>query len=534
MLGLVAMVLLIACANIGNMLLAKAEGRRREIAVRLSLGAGRFQLIRLLLIESLLLSILGGLAGLVIAAGATRMLSQLRFDLPVDITLDPRLDLPVLLFTLAISLATGLFFGLFPAFQASSTSLVPALKAEPRALEARGIKNWLQPARALVVLQVALSLVLLVGAGLLQRSVREARSVDLGFDADRVGAVTLDLASMELAPEAVEPKWDELVRDLETLPRVERAGFGTRLPLDLNMHSSNFLIAGHRELESDPPLHLDVTVVPNSYFETLGVDLVEGSWFAETRTADGVKPPRTAIINEAMASRFWPQESAVGQTFRRATLDSPEVTIVGVVRDYKVRTPGEQQRPMAHLSRVDGGHEYGNLIYRAVGDAAAAEASVTDLLLRSHPDLFIMESTSISRRRDLILLPIRMGGVLVSGLSALALLLATIGLAGLIAYWVSQRTKEIGIRVALGADRRRIVRLIMARSLSLVTVGAVFGAVGALALGQVLQTVLYVPAADPFSLAFGIVVLLAAAALGTLFPVRRATKVDTLKALRAE
>ena len=533
-LALVAMVLLIACANIGNMLLAKAEGRKREIAVRLSLGAGRWQLIRLLLVESFLLATLGGLAGLAFAAAATRLLSQLRFDLPVALVLDPRLDPPVVLFTLCISIVTGLLFGLIPALQASSASLVSALKAEPRTAGKGRLRRWFQPARALVVLQVALSLVLLVGAGLLKRSVSQARSVDLGFDAERIGTITLDLSSLSVEEGATETKWAELTRTLEALPEIERAGFATRLPLDLNMHTSNFLIPGHRESESDPPLTLDVTQASNSYFETLGIVLEEGSWFPHAGDPGAASVYRTALVNRAAADRFWPNESPIGKTFRRGTHDSAEITIIGVVQDYKVRTPGERPRPMFHLSRSPTGLEYGNLIYRTASRAGATEATAIEALIQSEPDLFVLESTTLSRRRDLVLLPIRLGGILVSGLSGLALLLAVTGLAGLVAYWVSRRTKEIGIRVAVGAARGDIVSLVFKRSLALVAVGGVVGLLGSLALGQVLRTVLYVPAADPVSYFLGLVALTAAASAATLVPIHRATKVDTVKALRAE
>ncbi len=550
-LGLVGMVLLVACANVGNMLLARAEGRRREIALRLALGAKRSQLIRLLLMESVLLALLAGAAGLTLAAGATRLLSQLRFDLPVQITLDPGLDAPVLLFTLFISLATGIVFGLIPAVQTVSPDLVPALKAESSVVTRRGLlRRWFQPARALVVLQVALSLVLLVGAGLLQRSVALARAVDLGFDADRFGVLNLDLSSMDLEGEALAARWAEMIALVESQPGVEQASVATRTPLDMNMHTGNFLIPGHRDSENDPPLTLDLTEVGNDYFETLGIGLEDGSWFpnrtppsvtssvefgVERETGENPPPEATlAIVNRAMAARFWPGESSVGKSFRIGTLESPPVTIVGVVSDYKVRTPGERPRPMVHLSRRSAGGPYGNLIYRTTAPAAAAEAAVNEAVLARFPDAFLLESTSLSRRRDFVLLPIRLGGVLVSGLSALALLLAVVGLAGLVAYWVSQRTREIGIRVALGADQARITRLVMGRSLSLVAVGCVLGLVGSLVLGKLLQTVLYVPATDPRSLVGGMAILLTAAAAATMLPVRRASRIDPLKALRTE
>lgn len=543
-LGLVVLVLLVACANIGNLLLARAEGRRREIALRLSLGASRWQLVRLLLVEALALSLIGGLAGLGLAAVAMRLIARLPLDLPIDVVLEARLDPPVLLFTLAISLATGLAFGLLPALRSARASLVPALKddgAGTRAGAERGLRAWLQPSRLLVVGQVALSLVLLVGAGLLQRSVQVARNVDVGFDADRIGAFTVDIGDVDSPTRAA--TWQRLVRALEEQPEVEQAAVVTRSPLELNIHRSEFFIPGHRELESEPAIYQDVTRTDNRFFEVLDLELVDGSLFptmaaetqAERPEAEGsvATAPRLAIVNQAMASLYWPGESAVGKTFRSPNADSTPTTIVGVIENYKVRTPGEAPRPMVHFWSENGAPQFANLLYRTRGSVEPVRERIQQALLAAAPDLFVLESTSLSARRDLVLLPIRVGGAVVSGLSALALVLAVVGLAGLIAYWVNRRTREIGIRVAVGADRGRITRLVLLRSLSLVAVGGVFGLIGAALLGQVLSSVLYVPSVDPLSFAFGLLVLGTAAALATLIPVRRATAIDPISALRS-
>ena len=541
-LGLVVLVLLVACANIGNLLLARAEGRRREVALRLSLGASRWQLIRLLLVEAVALSAIGGLAGLGLAAVAMGLIARVPLGLPVDVALEARLDPPVLLFTLAISLTTGLVFGLLPALRSARASLVPALKddgAGTRAGAERGFRAWLQPSRLLVVGQVALSLVLLVGAGLLQRSVQVARSVDVGFDADRIGAFTVDIGEDDRASRAA--TWQRLTQVLEAHPEVELAAYVTRSPLELNIHRSEFFIPGHRELESEPALHHDVTRTDNRFFEVLELEPLEGSLFptmaADQRSESGATDspeavPRLAIVNQAMASLYWPTESAVGKTFRSPNADSEPTTIVGVVEDYKVRTPGEAPRPMVHFWSANAEPQFANLLYRTRGPVEPMREGVHQALLDAAPDLFVLESTTIGARRDLVLLPIRVGGAMVSGLSVLALVLAVVGLAGLIAYWVNRRTREIGIRVAVGADRGRITRLVLLRSLSLVAVGGAFGVLGAALLGQVLSTVLYVPSVDPLSFLFGLVVLGGAALVATLVPVRRATGIDPIKALR--
>ena len=532
-LGLVILVLLVACANIGNLLLARAEGRRREIALRLSLGASRWQLVRLLLVESIVLSLIGGLAGLGLAAVAMRLIARIPLDLPIDVALEPALDGPVLLFTVGISLATGLVFGLLPAARSARASLVPALKDDSGGSRAeRGLRAWLQPSRILVVGQVALSLVLLVGAGLLQRSVQVARSVDVGFEAERIGAFTVDVGEGDRATR--EAQWQRLIRTLDDHPDIERAAVATRSPLELNIHRGEFFIPGHRELESDPAIYHDVTRTDNRFLEVLELEVVDGSAFpvlAADEAASGI--PRLAIINQAMAGLYWPGESAVGKTFRTPAADSPPTTIVGVVEDYKVRTPGEAPRPMVHFWSEGRAAQFANLLYRTRGPVDNVQENVQRALLAAEPDLFVLEATSLSRRRDLVLLPIRVGGAVVSGLSALALVLAVVGLAGLIAYWVNRRTREIGIRVAVGADRARITRLVLLRSLSLVAVGGMIGALGAALLGQVLSTVLYVPTLDPVSFAVGFAVLCTAAALACLVPVRRATSIDPIQALRS-
>lgn len=533
-LGMVILVLLVACANIGNLLLARAEARRREIALRLSLGASRWQLVRLLLVESILLSLIGGLAGLALAVLAMRLIARMPLDLPIDVVLEPTLDGPVLLFTLGISLVTGLVFGLLPAARSARASLVPALKDEGSGTRAeRGLRAWLQPSRLLVVSQVALSLVLLVGAGLLQRSVQVARAVDVGFEAERIGAFTTDVGPGDQS--AREAMWQRLIRVVEAHPEVERAAVATRSPLELNIHRAEFFIPGHRELESEPVISHDVTRTNNRFFEVLDLEIVDGSTFptlAAGETEDR-ETPRIALVNQAMAGLYWPGESAVGKIFRTPAADSPPTTIVGVVEDYKVRTPGEAPRPMVHFWSEGAVPQFGNLLYRTRGNVDSVQQDVQRTLLAAEPDLFVLEATSLSSRRDLVLLPIRIGGAVVSGLSALALVLAVVGLAGLIGYWVNRRTREIGIRVAVGADRGRITRLVLLRSLSLVAVGGLLGLAGAALLGQVLRTVLYVPTIDPVSFLAGLTILGTAAILASLIPVRRATSIDPIQALRS-
>ncbi len=530
-LGMVGIVLLVACANLANLLLARANGRRREIALRLALGANRPKLLRQLMVESLLLSLVGGVAGLGFAALGMRGFELLRPDLPIQPTIDLRLDPDVLLFTVALSLLTGLLFGLVPALQASKLNLVTALKSDATTPRKRrgAVGRLLQPGSLLVVTQVALSLVLVVGASLLLRSLAAARTLDLGFDAERIGVVTADLSTLGVGREEATERWRRVQDRVESLPGIEASSVATRLPLGINVHTADFFIAGHRESPSDPPIGLDITTAGADYFETMGVELVDGRLLDARDHADA---PGVAVVTRAMQRRFWPNESAVGKRFRISAPDTPAFEIVGVVDDYKVRTPGESPRPMVHFAQSQRPRTYGNLIFRSGGSARASLESVVREIQATEPALFLMDTTTLDRMRDVMLLPVSAGGALVGGMSLLALLLAGVGLSGLIAYWVSQRTREIGIRMAIGASRWHVVGLVLLRSLSLVGAGAVVGLGGALLLGRVLGQVLYVPTTDPFSLVTGVAALSLTALAASLLPARRATAVDPLVALR--
>ncbi len=528
---MVGLVLLVACANLANMLLARATSRRREIGVRLALGASRRQLISQLLIESALLACVGTVSGLAVAAVGMRFLALQRLDLPISPTIELHLELPVLLFALALAAITGLLCGLVPALDASRTNLVPALKAESGADANPGTRRW-RPTlgSTLVIAQVALSLVLVVGASLLARSVSAARGTDLGFDADPVGVLTLDLGPLNLEPEVGRQRIDRLVAQVEALPGIESAGVASRMPLGLNMWNASFFIPGFRESEEDPPLDLEVTYADSGYFDSLKLELLEGRLFDQRDRPD---TPAVAVVTEAMARRFWPESGALGRRFRINQADSPEVEIVGVLRDYKVITPGEAPRPFVHFAWNQRGGEYGLLTYRArTGSASDLLETVYQEVQRSEPGAFIADSTTMAQMRDTMLLPVRAGGALFAGMGALALLLAGTGLAGLIAYRVTQRTREIGLRMALGAGQNNIVKRVLKQSLSLVGIGSAIGLIGVLVLGKALGTVLYVSPWDPLSIFGGIAVLALVAVAASVFPARRAARVDPLVALR--
>ena len=527
---MVGLVLLVASANLANILLARAVARRREIGIRLALGAAKRQLVSQLLTESALLAAVGAVTGLAIAAVALRLIAANRIDLPISPSYDLRLDLPVLLFALALTVLTGLICGLVPALQSFRTNLIPALKAESGTGTERVGGRWRPSLGTLLVVgQVALSLILVIGASLLTRSVGAARQVDLGFDAEPIGVVTLDLDTLGLEQDAARERLNGLVERVRGVPGVEAAGVTTRMPLGLNMVNSSFFIEGFRETEDDPPLNLEVTTVDAGYFEAMDSELLEGRLFD---SRDHAEAPPTAVVTRAMAQRFWPDQSALGQRFRVGVPDSAEYEIVGVIEDHKVITPGEETRPFVHFSWQQAGGEYGLIAFRTRGAANVMLESVYREIQLAEPGAFIMDTTTVDRMRDTMLLPVRAGGALLSGMGALALFLSGTGLAGLVAYRVGQRTREIGLRMALGAAQRTIVRRVLSQSLSFVAIGSLIGIAGAFALGQALRSVLYVSAFDPLSIIGGVAILTMVAALASIVPARRAASVDPLVALR--
>ncbi len=533
---MVGLVLLVACANVANLLLARATGRRREIGVRLALGAPRRDLLAQLLTESGLLAMVGTAIGLLVAFFALRGVRLMRLDLPVSPVFEPRIEVPVLLFTAGIAALTGIACGLAPALQAVGTNLVGALKSEasspgnPRT-SATGIRRLLPTmGSGLVVSQVALSLILVVGASLLARSVLAARDVALGYDADSIGAITIDLAALELDRDATRAAFERLEQAATSVAGVEAAGVTTRMPLGLNMWRANFFIPGIREREDDPPLNLEISHANNNYFDAMELEALEGRLF---RSSDRPDTPHVAVVTRAMAERFWPGESSLGKRFRTNHIDGDEVAIVGVVPDHKVITPGEPARPLVYFPWSQrGGNSFAIVNYRSRGDAAAVLGEVKRAIAKAEPGGFVADASTLGRMRDAILLPVRAGGAVFSGMALLALVLAGTGLAGLIAYRTASRRREIGLRMALGAARSRVASEVLRDSLRLVLAGSALGLLGVLILGQLLQTVLYVSPWDPISLVGGVLVLILVASLASLVPARRAASVDPLTALR--
>jgi predicted permease len=533
LLSVVGIVLLIACANVANMLLARATTRRREIAVRLAVGASRARLVRQLLAESLVLSGLGGGLGLLLAIWANGLLQNYRLEFALPLAFHLGVDIRVLAFTIGLSLLTGLVFGLAPALQASRADLISALKES--SLDQKAVGRF-HLGNLLVVGQVALSLVLLIGAGLLVRSLIASRAAEIGFSPDGLGVVTLNLGMNGYEEEQGKAFYRQTLERIRSLPGVESATITSRYPFDMNINMTDIYVDGHElTQDEDKPFLVDVTHVGNDYFRTMGISLLEGRPFRESDTEGS---PEVVIANEKLARTFWPQESAVGKRIRRKGPDGPTYEIVGVAQNHKVRTVGEDDRPYLHFPRAQNYNAYGNLVFRtslAGGDAAATVETVRRELLAVNPELVIMNATSLNDQLAATLYPVRMGSNLLGGFSLLAVLLAAIGLYGLIAYWVSQRTHEVGIRMALGAESTGVMVLVLKRGMILASIGVIIGLAGALFVNQTLAGVLFgVPAADPLTLAISSLILLGAALVANAVPAWRASRVDPMVALRYE
>jgi predicted permease len=529
LLGAAGLVLLIACANVANMLLSRATARRKEIAVRLALGAGRWRLMRQLLTESLVLAVLGGMAGVVMAFWAARLLSTLVPALPVPLSFVFDLDLRVLVFALAASLATSLLFGLAPAFRASRPDLVPALKDAVTGPEP--LRRRVSFRNVLVVGQLAVSLVLLIAGVLLLRGLGRASQIDPGFDPDRLVSLSFNLKMNGYSPEQATAFQRRLVPHLEAQPGIDSVTLVSRPPLGSDLNLESVKIVGHHQPD-DEDTAIDATLVEPGYFGTVGLTLLEGRDFT---AADDEDAPRVAIVNEAMARRYWPGRSPIGEQIHTDGFDGDPHVIVGLVRDYKVRSLGETPRPYLHFPWRQEPSRNVTVLARSAGPAALAVAPLRRAILELEPEVAFSEEGTVSDLVRMTLVPTRVGASLVGAFGVLALLLAAVGLYGVIAYTVSQRTRELGVRAALGADRRDLVKLVVGQGMKLAVVGVALGVLAAAAVTRVLSVLLYgISALDPLAFGGAAAVLLAVALLANLVPALRAARVDPMGALRHE
>jgi predicted permease len=522
---IVGLVLLIACANVANLLLARAAGRRREIAVRLCLGASRAQLVRQLLTESTLLAAIGALAGLLVAYWARGVILTFLPSLPfpVTVSLDLALDHRVLAFTTLLALATGLISGLAPALQSARPELTASLKERGVGEARSGARMSLRS--LLVGGQVALSLFAQVGAGLFLRSLSAARDVDSGYDADRLAMTSFDVGLLGYSDERARQFFRDARERALAVPGVEAATLAQNGPFSFGLTRSVFPEGREGEARGT---FVQVNVVEPDYFDTVGVRILRGRGFGP---GDVAGAPKVVVVNETMAAKYWPVDEALGQRFRFFG-DEQLAEVVGVAEDVKYNTLGED--PVAYCYEpLEQRFVTGvTLVVRAVEDPGPLVIPVERELQAMDPDLALMASGTLARRIDGTLWASKLGASLLAIFGGLALLLAAVGIYGVMSYAVSQRSHEIGIRLALGARPGDVLLLILGQGMLVVSIGVAAGLALAVVATRVVAQLLFVSPTDPVVYAGTALVLAATGLLANLLPARRATAVDPQSALR--
>jgi predicted permease len=543
LLGVVGLVLLIACANVANLLLSRAADRQKEIGLRLALGASRSRLMRQLLTESVLLSLIGGVLGILFAIWIKDgLLAVSLWGGRGMIALEPRLDWRVLGFTLALSLLTGIVFGLAPAWRSTSVDLTPSLKDSGRSSSAihRSLLS-----RGLVVFQVALSLLLLIGAGLFVRTLLNLQHVDPGFNTENLLLFEVQPSLIGYKDEKLRQVYTQISERVEAIPGVKAVTF-SRLPL-LSQSSSSSSVFLREALSATPDSEGRIKpsgegyrhTVRENFLEAMGIPLLYGRTFG---TQDDTKTPKVVVVNQAFANKFFPNQNAIGKRFTYDTEKPDELEIIGVCKDAKYTSQRDDVPPTVYSSYRQE-RPMGSAVFevRTVADTSTTVASVRNVVKEIEPNLPVANVKTQVEQADETLRMERLFAKLLTLFAVLAQLLAAIGLFGVLAYMVSQRTHEIGIRMALGANRRNVLGMIVRQGMTLVVLGVILGLIGAYVLTKYLESwvnlskmLFGVKVSDP--LTYGVIALLltVVALIACYIPARRATKVDPLVALRYE
>ena len=525
----VGLVLLIACANVASMLLARASGRQREIGVRLAIGATRARLAQQLVTEALVMSLIGAAVGILLAWWVTRLAASVSLPLPVPLVFDLRLDTRVLVFTMAVSLFAGVAAGLAPALRASKIDMVADLRGEQTLARAGG-RTWSER-DVLVSGQIAVTGVLLVAAALLTRSLIAAQRTSVGFPIEHLAVLSMDTGMVRYSAEQSRQFYDTALQRVRTLPGVERAALATRVPFSLNGGRWEVWVPG-RHQPGAPGESVEVTTVSADYFDTFGIRIVQGRSFTGDERPN---TPFVAVVNEAFARRYGPGANAVGRTFRSRNSDGPVFEIIGVAADHKVRTVTEAPTPFVHVARTQRPNPYSFVIARTRGDAATLLRDMRRELLSIEPNLVFVENQTMEAEVGATLFPARAGAWLVGGVGAVAMMLAAVGLYGVIAYSVARRTREVGIRIALGARPASVLGLVMREGLLVTAAGLIAGCLLAIIAARAIAGALYgVGAADATAWAIAIVILVSVSLLANLIPASRAARVNPSIALRTE
>ena len=536
LLAMTALILAIACSNIANLLLSRATARRREIAVRLSLGAGRARIIRQLLTESILLSLLGGLLGLCVAEIGIRFLTLLLANGQNDFTLQAGIDARILLFAATVSVLTGLLFGLVPAIQATKVDVAPALK-ESRVAASR-VRRFGLPfglSHILVTGQVALSLLLVIAAGLFVRTLAKLHSVSIGFDTEKLLVFTLDAKQAGYDERRAEAFYETLRERFATLPGV-RAATMTDMVLVANSASSHGILVPGMQTSPEHPLSTSVTLVGPSFFETMHIPVLRGRAIGEQDTPDA---SRVVVVNQVFAKKFFPSRSVIGQHFAFDGQNPRDVQIVGVARNSLYSSLKSEIPPVAYIpwSQSAPGWLIGGMYYeiRTLGNPLTLANTVRQVVHQANPRLPVADLTTHVRYIDSTIAPERIFANLCTCFGVLALLIACLGLYGTMAYAVARRMNEIGIRIAIGAQRGRVIWMVQREVLTLSLIGVTVGLAIAWQTAQLVASFLFgVRPDDIITFGFSAAILVACALAAGYIPARRASRIDPMEALRNE
>jgi len=531
LLSAVGLVLLIACANVANLLLARATARTREMAVRISLGATRLRIARQLLTESLLLSTIGAVTGIGLAAYGIRFINRLPIA-GIPRIEEVSLSLRVLVFTAALTIVTGLLFGFMPAVRAYAMGMAAGLREGARGSVAHRRLN-----AALVAVQFALSLVLLIGAGLLLKSFQRLNAVDLGFNPEQTLTMVASLpAAKYQSEEQTLQFYTRALEELRTAPGIKSAGVTTNLPFGDGVNVDGFFIDGQElpsggNVSQSAQTQSEIQSVAPGTFQTLGIPLLQGR---DVQDSDTSKTTRVAIIDEPLARRFWPAGDAIGKRIE-TTGDREWMTVVGIAGGIKHIELSEEKQPHIYMPLAQAPAPRASLVVRTDGPPAAALTSFRAAIRRVDPDIPLYMVRPMTELIGNTLSTQRLTNILLSGFAALALLLAAVGIYSTMSLYVSSRTKEFGIRLALGAQPGRLRLSVLGQAMLLTAIGVVVGIAGALVLTRTIRSLLFeVSTTDPLVFTVIPLLLVLVSLLACYTPARRATKVDPLTALRYE
>jgi len=521
----VGLVLLTACANVANLLLARGASRAREIGVRLALGAGRRRLVRQLLTESVILAAAGGLFGVVVAVWLMRVLMSFKPPVPVPVALNLHLDTSVLVFALLLSIATGAVFGLAPALHAARAEIVPVLKDKTPG----GRRQRSRLRSAFVVAQVACSMLLLVGAGLFVRSLQRARAIDLGFDPSNMVVMSLNPSLQGYDEARGRTLYDRVLDGVHAVPGVQAASLAASVPLGLGGSRRGTKIEGYQPQPGEDT-ETSYNIVGPQYFETMRIPVVRGRSFT---AADRQGSTPVVVVNDAFANRYWPGVDPIGKRLSANGPAGPFREVVGVVRTGKYNTLGEEPRPFYYLPLLQ---EYrGAVTLHVKGPSRDLIPAVRDAIRAVDAAVPVFDAKTMEDQLLVALLPARLAGTLLGAFGILALLLAAVGIYGVMAYSVAQRTREIGVRMALGAGARDLLRLVVGEGARLTAIGLVIGLAVGIGVTRFIASLLYgITPTDVIAFGSASAILATTALLASYIPARRAIRVDPVLALRRD